>query len=221
MTLLRNQLQETTVQTLEKVLQTVVSNTQLHLKWLNTLSYLEHCGSRKIHRTDFGRFLNTTILTHMAEEARHALYYKRLTYRIDAKAPNDYRFENMLCGFSGYRYFQSLDSMVQKTIHQNQKFKDQDRLTKNLICYLYVTTVIEERAMMIFPLYNKVLKESGSTIRIDGIIKEEEKHLNDMESMLPSIDTEWQSRLIEIRNNESSLFQVFVDSLFRTVIINS
>ena len=53
-------------------LRQVMSCDQTHAKWLNTLAYLEHIGSRKIIKSQNSLRLDLHMLQHIAEEARHA-----------------------------------------------------------------------------------------------------------------------------------------------------
>ncbi len=205
---------------MEELLTAIVSNPNLHTAWINTLSFLEHCGARKIHRTDFGMHLDETILSHAAEEARHALFYKKMVRKVNPDAPGDFDFSRMLCGYSGYRYFQTLDSGIERRIHGDEQLKTKDRYTRNLLCYLYVTTVIEERAMTVFPAYNDALIRADLPMRIDGIIREEEGHLQEMQEMLPQHDEGWRQRLEEMRRFENQLFSRFAMALNRRVFIH-
>lgn len=201
----------------DRLLDSIVISEPLHRAWLNTLSFLEHCGARKIHRTDFGPYLDETILAHAAEEARHALYFKKLVRKLDPAAPKDYDFRLMLCGYSGYRYFQMLDSGVERAVHEDPDLKHLNRSKRNLLCYLYVTTLIEERAMTVFPAYNEALIRRGLPFRIDGIIREEKGHLEEMQQMLPLHDERWMERLVSMRQFEQDLFCRFELALQKQV----
>ena len=210
-------LNETQLTELDDMLDRIVADTNLHTSWINTLSFLEHCGARKIHRTDFGYYLDETILSHAAEEARHALFYKKMVRKIDPPAPTDFDFNRMLCGYSGFRYFQSLDSGIERRVHGDPELKRKDRSTRNLLCYLYVTTLVEERAMSVFTAYNDALIRAGLPLRLDGIIREEEGHLDEMQQMLPLHDGRWIERLDSMRRFEREIFARFALALQRRV----
>ena len=48
-----------------------------HAKWLNTLSFLENCGARKIAACEHPTLVKEEMLKHAAEEFRHAHHLKR------------------------------------------------------------------------------------------------------------------------------------------------
>ena len=71
---------------LRPFLETVVEDSQLHPRWLETLSLLENMGARKIHKSmaRFPAHLQNaeTVLQHAAEEARHAYFFKKQIGRL-------------------------------------------------------------------------------------------------------------------------------------------
>ena len=58
---------------LESLIGAVVADRALHARWLNTFSYLEYVGFRKIVKSQRAEGLTAAILGHACEEARHAL----------------------------------------------------------------------------------------------------------------------------------------------------
>src|SRR5579863_4921348 len=77
-------------------LSSVCAAPEAHARFLNTLSLLEHIGSRKIMLTRAiagdGR-----ILKHLAEETRHAWFFKRAAERLAGRAL-DYAAQSTLAG---------------------------------------------------------------------------------------------------------------------------
>ena len=55
----------------------IVENPELHAKWLNTLSFMENCGARKISAGEDRVKTSLLQLKHAAEEHRHAYYLKK------------------------------------------------------------------------------------------------------------------------------------------------
>src|SRR5262245_24037065 len=92
-----------------KVVDRVVASDMLHAKWLNTLSYLENCGARKIAKFEDPVGTNITILKHAAEEARHAYYLKKQIAKIGANLCPDYAKEYILSPSASYYYLHKLD----------------------------------------------------------------------------------------------------------------
>ena len=186
---------------IEKALDFIIDHHDLHMRWLNTLSYLEHIGSRKILKTQSSEYTDQNTLRHAAEEARHAYIFKKMTEKLK-NGSSDYTKESMLCGYSANRYFQSLDAMVLK------KLKNEKNYTR--LCYLYVTTLVEERAGWLYPLYQKCLEKKKSAVDISGIIKEEERHLEEMHDGIKMMD---KSILDEFRLEEEKFFKKYLNSL--------
>ena len=61
----------------------VIKDRAAHAKFMNMLSMLEHMGSRKIMVSQMhkGDTLSEDTLKHLAEEARHAYFFKRQAER--------------------------------------------------------------------------------------------------------------------------------------------
>ena len=62
---------------LASVLENIVNDNLLHSKWLNTLSYMENAGAKKISASEHKEEVTLLILKHAAEEHRHAYYLKK------------------------------------------------------------------------------------------------------------------------------------------------
>jgi hypothetical protein len=69
-------------QEITHLVQHVVAIPSLHGLWLNTLSYLENCGARKIASCEHPTAVKEEMLKHAAEEFRHAFYLKTQLNRI-------------------------------------------------------------------------------------------------------------------------------------------
>ena len=59
-------------------LHAVMDDARLHSLWLNTLSFLEYTGARKIAKALPQTAFNERLLEHFSEETQHSLYFKRL-----------------------------------------------------------------------------------------------------------------------------------------------
>ncbi len=153
---------------MEPLLRSLIANPKKHVKWLNTLSYLENAGARKIAKAEHPTLVKQEMLKHAAEEFRHAHYLKQQTRKLTSAPPADY--SDLLGGHLTRRYLDRLELEV-------------CRLTK-IKLYPLVTYAIEKRAQKLYPLYQKILKEMGSKITVMSIIKEEEGHLEEMEQEL-------------------------------------
>ena len=67
----------TMTQLLKPLIEQITKDPFVHAKWLNTLSYMENTGAKKISRFESKTDVNLLILKHAAEEHRHAYYLKK------------------------------------------------------------------------------------------------------------------------------------------------
>src|ERR1700730_12813184 len=67
---------------LEDLIGAIVPDPALHARWLNTFSYLEYVGFRKIVKSQLAEVLAAAILGHACEEGRHALGLKKLAIKL-------------------------------------------------------------------------------------------------------------------------------------------
>ncbi|MEI1278049.1 hypothetical protein V6Z05_06960 [Leptospira venezuelensis] len=198
---------------IDSLLTEIVSSTELHFKWLNTLSLLEHIGSRKIHTSQSGPLLSEMVLRHASEEARHAAYFKKLALKVKPDGTQNFEKDSLLCGFSAVSYFQKLDLSVERSFGAENFPKH----TKSFLCYLYVTKLIEERAGLVYETYDQIIDQKNVGISVKGIIKEEESHLSEMDSKLSEMDPKFESRTLEFREKEEKLFQKYFQNLRKEV----
>ncbi|TGN20986.1 rubrerythrin [Leptospira idonii] len=194
---------------LESFFSTIISNPVRHSLWLNTLSLLEHIGSRKILLTQSSEETSEMILRHATEEARHALFFKKAAKSLRPEFKPGYHTNELLQGGSAKIYFAKLDAVVRREL-KKAGFSGH---TFTYLAYLYTTTVIEERAMIVYTIYNSVLESAEHSINLRNLILEEEGHLNEMSSELEKLDPSYKSRLKDLIDKEEVLFQKFFTRL--------
>ena len=153
------------------------------------------------------------ILRHAAEESRHAHFFKRAALRIDPNVGSEFTAESLLCGEAAKSYFYELDHGVCARLERGGLNGD----ALSYASYLYVTTLIEERADWLYPVYHKMMRRAKLPISLAGIIAEEEGHLREMEQELAKIDSAWAERMIDLRTFEAGLFEQFLDALCQEV----
>ncbi len=100
---------------LEDLIGTIVADPALHARWLNTFSFLEYIGFRKIVKSQRAEVLTAAVLGHACEEGRHALGLKKLAVKLGGSAFNSYAPEALLCGEEAAAYFQDLDQACEAT----------------------------------------------------------------------------------------------------------
>ncbi|MCR9142152.1 MAG: hypothetical protein NXI24_07860 [bacterium] len=192
---------------LNALLNRIVDEPEIHARWLNTLAFLEFMGTRKIARSLNGRRADRIALQHLAEEARHAYFFKRSIERVAPDADPGFALSELLAGFSAARYFHGLDALVHRDL------ADADPTVGPELCYLYVTTLIEERAGWLYPAYDAVLEARNLPLRLTGVILEEEQHLADMYSAARRLDPQCEERLQGYRVQEAQGFAGFFTRL--------
>lgn len=148
-------------------LEMVVRDPLAHARFMNMLSMLEHMGSRKIMLSQMNRTLTEDTLSHLAEEARHAYFFKRHAERISGAKLDGFTDKNAMCRIPAAMYFGRLDAGISKDVGDDD-------------AYQWVSLIIELRACWLYEIYQDVLERSNVTLSLKGILAEEDKHLADM-----------------------------------------
>jgi hypothetical protein len=166
-----------------QLLTPIIASNELHAKWLNTLSFLENCGARKIAACEHPTLVKEEMLKHAAEEFRHAHYLKRQIEKVSSNSMDTYSLSFMLGKTATLHYLTTLDlktSRYLKTLG----------LSKHSIkeaAYLLVTYAIELRAEELYPIYDTLLRKAGSRIAVKSILLEEKEHLDEMKEGLKQL----------------------------------
>lgn len=149
-------------------LQRIAGCPKLEGAWLNTLSRLEFLGVQKIMEAMGERHPSARTLDHLRDEAGHALAFRELAEGLETQG------DSYLALREGLRWFESIDTSVATLIGPGQS--KQGMMHPREACYLMVTALIEERAMMLYPLYMAASadEEVKRTLRV--IIQEEAAH---------------------------------------------
>lgn len=142
-----------------------------HSLWLNTLSFWENCGARKLAACQHPTKVKEEMLKHAAEEFRHAHILKQQIHRLKIHTPENYALSSLLGGIYAYHYLNRLDVGISRMLGQE----------RNALSYLLVTYAIEKRAEEVYSLYHAALRQSRSPIRIYSILLEEREHLAEIE----------------------------------------
>ncbi|MGB8279139.1 MAG: hypothetical protein WCF20_14575 [Methylovirgula sp.] len=192
---------------LQGLIGTIVKDPQLHARWLNTFSFLEYVGFRKIVKSQRAEALNATVLTHAVEEGRHALRLKRLAITLGGPAFETYAPETLICGEEAEDYIQSLDHQCEA------QFADRDERERAKLTYLYVTWLVERRALEVYGLYKSALANTEIAQKLDGLLAEEIGHLRQVESEIAISDPEHATRAPMVIGLEAHLYETFLASL--------
>lgn len=147
------------------ILEKICRDQNLEAQWLNTLSLLEHIGARKIAKTVAQVHPSLQILEHLADETRHAYVFKRLSVGIGEGTTESY-----LCREAAIHYFQELDHGVAHWLHENLECRD------SYSNYLLTTSLIERRAMQVYPSYRDLTSQPRVRDELNRVIQEEAGH---------------------------------------------
>lgn len=159
-----------------QLLSKVIESDELHAKWLNTLSYLENCGARKIAACEHPTLVKEEMLKHASEEFRHAHHLKRQIEKVSSHAMDTYSPRYLLGNVASLNYLINLDLKASRYLKELGFSKSAIKEA----AYLLVTYAIELRAGELYPLYDEVLRKGGSRVSVKSIILEEKEHLNEM-----------------------------------------
>lgn len=169
----------------ERILTSIVASPKLHAKWLNTLSFLENCGARKIAACEHPTLVREEMLKHAAEEFRHAHHLKRQIEKVSVEAMPTYSPQLMLGGIKTLHYLTALDL-------QTSRYLRKLGLSPNSIkegAYVLVTYAIEVRAEELYATYDAILRKAGSRVSIKSILLEEKGHLEEMREELQKLES--------------------------------
>lgn len=188
---------------MEELLTTIVQNPLLHARWLNTLSYLENVGARKIARCQHPTQVREEMLKHAAEEFRHALHFKRQIGKV-SKPLESYSLPSLLGGKATLHYLHSLDISICRLLKGERNVAE--------IAYLLVTYAIECRASRLYSLYDQVLRKLGSPVQFKSILLEEVEHLQEIRQAYNALpcQSEYLSQACRLENRIFEKWLLFI-----------
>ena len=196
------------------VLEKIVDDNLLHSKWLNTLSYMENAGAKKISASEHKEEVTLLILKHAAEEHRHAYYLKKQLAKLDETVCKTYTNAELLAPNHTKYYLNTLDVQVCRYL------KDQFNLSGydlKFAAYLFVTYAIEVRADELYPIYQEILSAKESRVTVKSIILEEEGHLEEMLNQLREFSPDWEKHAKEIIKIEQQMFNDWMIGLEKEI----
>lgn len=156
-------------------------NSSSHSLWLHSLSYLEHIGYRKIVKAIPYEKINVEVFHHLKDEIEHSFLLKQAACELNPN-PLDPKVALQIQQIAE-NYFQSLDLLTEGWIRDLLGKED------SFLCYMGVSTVIEKRAMKVYPTYYAQLKDPSLRSKIQKIIKDESGHLTSLEEKMVLIPT--------------------------------
>ncbi|TZF98594.1 hypothetical protein FW781_01310 (plasmid) [Chryseobacterium panacisoli] len=196
------------------LLKKIVQEGSTHAKWLNTLSFMENAGARKISKCEHPTLVSQIQLKHAAEEHRHAYYLKKQIGKIDPELCKTYESTELLAPIATSQYLHSLDI---KACRYLQEAFNLNKTDIKYAAYLFVTYAIEVRADELYPVYQQVLTEASSRIMVKSIILEEEGHLEEMINQLNEFSPDWKEHAECILTIEKELHEEWINAITQEV----
>ncbi|MBP7821725.1 MAG: hypothetical protein KA010_02300 [Saprospiraceae bacterium] len=198
-----------------ELIERIVKNDTYHGLWLNTLSYMENVGARKIKKCEHPIFVTETILKHASEESRHAYYLKKQLKKLNNQSLPSYERQYLLCPKISMYYLHQLDIDVSRYLKRNYNLSQE---SLRFATYLLVTYAIEVRADSLYPLYQEALDVAKSTISVKNIIAEETQHLREMKYQIAKLfPTENKQVCDDVEHMEHKLFEVWISELEHSI----
>jgi bacterioferritin (cytochrome b1) len=197
-----------------QLLTKIVSDSDKHARWLNTLSLMENSGARKISASEHKKDVTLIILKHAAEEHRHAYYLKKQISKLNLDACPTYADQYLLASSDSRYYLNLLDVLVCKYLKSTLQLSGNDL---KFAAYLLVTYAIEVRADELYPIYQNVLDQASSKVNVKSIILEEEGHLEEMLVQLKNFAPDWQKHADKAVEFETKLFKDWLKALEKDI----
>jgi hypothetical protein len=165
-----------------------------HARFLNMLSLMEHIGSRKI-MLSMSEVAEPT-LKHLAEETRHAYFFKRLAERL-ARRRLGYEEPDTVAPASARAYMGRLDAAIRQSVSGGAPE----------VPYLYMSLIVELRAVWFYRLYQAALDAAQTGISLKSVLAEETLHLDAMLARLRETDPDASRHLQDFAAIEDGQFR--------------
>jgi hypothetical protein len=185
------------------VLGRIVADAALHARLLNTLSMLEHWGSHKIMATQHAADIDQPTLKHVAEEAGHAYFMKRQAEKT-ADRPLEYIAADLLAPAAARMYFQRLEAALARLLGRQGSAR---------AVYLYMSMVVEFRALWFYGLYQQTLQRARHALSLKRVLGEEQNHLHDMATRLEAAGELSDARVSDFVARERKLYTRLLTAL--------
>jgi len=199
---------------MKSILDKIVQNNLIHAKWLNTLSFMENAGARKISACEDKEKTDIIQLKHAAEEHRHAYYLKKQIGKLQVVGFDFYKENSMIGGKSSQQYLNKLDVLACRYLKNQFNLNGQEL---KYAAYLFVTYAIEVRADELYPIYQESLTAHQSKVMVKSIILEEEGHLEEMINQLEHFNPDWKIHAESVLRIESELFAEWMKAVSKEV----
>ena len=189
-----------------QLLDRVIARPDLHARLVNTLARMEYVGVRKILKSRRGETLDLDGIQHMLDETVHALRLKKgaLALAPDPARVATFSGADTLAGDAGEGYLQEVDQAAEAAL------ADLPEPGRSEVNYLLTSAAIEVRAQAFYPVYEACLRAAGVAMSVAAILKDEDRHLQEMTQRLGAALPDWRTRLESVLARESAGFARFL-----------
>jgi hypothetical protein len=197
-----------------RLLERIVPDARLHPRFVNTLARMEYVGVRKMLKSRRAERLDLDGIQHILDEAVHTLRLKKAAVALDAGAGEGVRTfatGDTLAGDAGESYLQALDHRAEEMLTD---LPADSRAEAN---YLLTSAAVEVRAQVFYPLYDRALKDREAGFSVAAIMKDEDRHLDEVAGGLEAVLPEWKPRLEQLLAAEEALFARFLGAVEQAV----
>ena len=178
-----------------------------HGRLINTLSLLEHMGSHKIMATQHRADIDQATLRHVAEEAHHAYFMKRQAEKT-ADRPLEYVAADLLAPAAARMYFQRLEAATVRTLGRDCGPR---------AAYLYMSMIVEFRALWFYGLYQETLQRAHHTLSLKRVIGEEQNHLDEIATRLEDAGERSDAHVTALLARERTLYARLLSAFDQSV----
>jgi hypothetical protein len=185
----------------------IVPDAPRHARLVNTLSLLEHMGSHKIMATQHAADIDQPTLKHVAEEAHHAYFMKRQAEKTAARRM-EYVASDLLAPAAARMYFQRLEATLAKTLARERSAR---------AVYLYMSMIVEFRALWFYGLYQQTLQRARHALSLKRVLGEEQNHLGDIADRLETAGALDDAHTARFLGYEKYLYARLLRSLERAI----
>ena len=188
---------------LDAFLADVIAVPAVHARFVNTLSRLEYVGVRKMLKSRRSERMDLDGLQHVLDEGVHALRLKKAALALGAAAGVEvttFADHQTLAGDAAEDYFQALDHRAEGAV------ADLPPAVRGETNYLLTSAAIEVRAQVFYPLYDRRLAAGKAGFSVASILKDEDRHLEEMKGGLEALTPDWRARLEPVLAEEVTLF---------------
>jgi hypothetical protein len=185
------------------LLRRIVGETALQPRLLNTLSMLEHMGSHRIMATQHGDAVDQATLRHLAEECQHAFFMKRQAEKAAGRSL-EYQGSDLLAPGAARGYFRRLEARLLRLL---------DREGAARSCYLYMSLIVEFRAVWFYSLLQEAVAREGQALSLKRLLGEEQNHLTEMAERLEHAGEWSDARVEDFVRHEHVLYERLLGSL--------